>query len=96
MQMAFQSARWRWEFLGTAWSNKGDANPPEAKQNSSIYKGSLGLTTSFNNMLSTCCEKLQHAATGQVSMCMVVLIELDVKQILAPVYYKTKRLLVRF
>ena len=48
-------------------------------------------------MLSTCCEKLQHAATaGQVSMCMVVLIELDVKQILAPVYYKTKRLLVRF
>ena len=47
-------------------------------------------------MPSTCCEKLQHAATGQVSMCMVVLIELDVKQILAPVYYKTKRLLVRF
>ena len=38
----------------------------------------------------------KHAATGQVSMCMVVLIELDVKQILAPVYYKTKRLLVRF
>ena len=20
---------WRWEFLGTAWSNKSDENPPE-------------------------------------------------------------------
>ena len=29
MQMAFRSARWRWEFLGTPWSNKSDANPPE-------------------------------------------------------------------
>ena len=29
MQMAFRSARWRWEFLGTTWSNKSDANPPE-------------------------------------------------------------------
>ena len=29
MQMAFQSARWCWEFLGAAWSNKSDANPPE-------------------------------------------------------------------
>ena len=29
MQMAFRSARWRCEFLGTAWSNKSDANPPE-------------------------------------------------------------------
>ena len=29
MQMAFQSAKWRWEFLGTAWSNKSDANPLE-------------------------------------------------------------------
>ena len=28
MQMAFRSARWRWEFLGTAWSNASDANPP--------------------------------------------------------------------
>ena len=24
-----QLARWPWEFLGTAWSNKIDANPPE-------------------------------------------------------------------
>ena len=29
MQMAFQSARWPWEFLGTAWSNKSDEIPPE-------------------------------------------------------------------
>ena len=29
MQMVFQSARWRWEFLGTAWSNESDENPPE-------------------------------------------------------------------
>ena len=29
MQMAFRSARWRFEFLGTAWSNKSDANSPE-------------------------------------------------------------------
>ena len=29
MQMVFQSARWCWELLGTAWSNKSDANPPE-------------------------------------------------------------------
>ena len=29
MQMAFRSARWRCEFLGTAWSTKSDANPPE-------------------------------------------------------------------
>ena len=28
MQLAFQSARWCWEFLGTPWSNKSDANPP--------------------------------------------------------------------
>ena len=27
--MVFQQARWRWEFLGTAWSNKSDANLPE-------------------------------------------------------------------
>ena len=27
--MAFQSARWRWEFLGTPWSNASDANPPD-------------------------------------------------------------------
>ena len=27
--MALRSARWRWEFLGTAWSNASDANPPE-------------------------------------------------------------------
>ena len=26
--MAFPSARWRWEFLGTASSNESDANPP--------------------------------------------------------------------
>ena len=29
MQMVFRSARWCWEFLGTAWSNKSDANLPE-------------------------------------------------------------------
>ena len=29
MQMAFGSARWRWEFLGTTWSKESDANPPE-------------------------------------------------------------------
>jgi hypothetical protein len=29
MQMAFQSARWRCEFLGTTWSNKSDTNPPK-------------------------------------------------------------------
>ena len=29
MEMAFRLARWHWEFLGTAWSNKSDANPPE-------------------------------------------------------------------
>ena len=28
MQMAFRSARWCWEFLGTAWSNESDANTP--------------------------------------------------------------------
>jgi hypothetical protein len=33
MQMAFRSARWRWEFWGTAWSNKSDANPPEGDTN---------------------------------------------------------------
>ena len=33
MQMAFQSARWRCEFLGTAWSNESDANPPEGDAN---------------------------------------------------------------
>ena len=27
--MAFQLARWCWDFLGTAWSNASDANPPE-------------------------------------------------------------------
>ena len=27
--MAFRLARWRCEFLGTAWSNKSDANLPE-------------------------------------------------------------------
>jgi hypothetical protein len=29
MQMAFQSARWCWEFLGTTWSNESDGNPTE-------------------------------------------------------------------
>ena len=29
MQMALGSARWRWEFWGTAWSNESDANPPK-------------------------------------------------------------------
>ena len=28
-QMAFRLARWRWDFLGTAWSNARVANPPE-------------------------------------------------------------------
>ena len=31
--MAFQSARWRWEFLGTPSSNQSDANPPEGDTN---------------------------------------------------------------
>ena len=31
--MAFQSARWRWEFVGMAWSNKSDANLPEGDTN---------------------------------------------------------------
>ena len=29
MQMAVGSTRWLWEFLGIAWSNENDANPPE-------------------------------------------------------------------
>jgi hypothetical protein len=29
MQVAFGSARWRCEFLGTTWSNESDGNPPE-------------------------------------------------------------------
>ena len=33
MQMAFRSARWCCEFLGTAWSNESDANPPEGDTN---------------------------------------------------------------
>ena len=28
IQMAFRLARWPWEFLGTTWSNKSDANLP--------------------------------------------------------------------
>ena len=36
MQMAFGSARWRWEFLGTTWSKESDANPPEEDTNLSV------------------------------------------------------------
>ena len=31
--MAFQLARWRWEFFGTAWSNESDANLPKGDTN---------------------------------------------------------------
>ena len=59
MQMVFQSARWCWELLGTAWSNKSDANPPEGdtkppggnNSQSLLFSSSIGDQNTSNRLM---------------------------------------------